>query len=113
MQRSEKLSADLVFLPLGGAGEIGMNLNCYGYGPPEERRWIVVDCGVIFGRETATPGVDLMMPDIRFLEEGRDDLLGRVLTHGHEDHIGAVAHPSPRPKCPLYSTPLTAWSLHD
>src|SRR5258706_5441083 len=110
---NDPLSADLVFLPLGGAGEIGMNLNCYGYGPPDERRWIVVDCGVIFGRETSTPGVDLMMPDIRFLEEIRDDLLGLVLTHGHEDHIGAVAHLWPRLKCPLYATPFTARLLHD
>src|SRR3981189_2225906 len=104
---------EFVFLPLGGAGEIGMNLNCYGYGPPEERRWIVVDCGVIFGRETATPGVDLMMPDIRFLEEVGDDILGLVLTHGHEDHIGAVAHLWPRLQCPLYATPFTARLLHD
>ena len=83
---------DLVFLPLGGAGEIGMNLNCYGYGPPDARSWIVIDCGVLFGRETTTPGVDLMMPDVRFLEEQRASLLGLVLTHGHEDHLGAVAH---------------------
>src|SRR6266566_7136934 len=110
---NDPMSADLVFLPLGGAGEIGMNLNCYGYGPPEGRRWIVVDCGVIFGRETATPGIDLMMPDIRFLEEVRDDLLGLVLTHGHEDHIGAVAHLWPRLQCPLYATPFTARLLHD
>src|ERR1700704_1582789 len=108
MRRSDPLSADLVFLPLGGAGEIGMNLNCYGYGPPDERRWIVVDCGVIFGRETATPGVDLMMPDIRFLEDVRDDLLGIVLTHAHEDHIGAVAHLWPRLRVPVYATPFTA-----
>jgi ribonuclease J len=105
---NDPLSADLVFLPLGGAGEIGMNLNCYGYGPAEERHWIIVDCGVIFGRETATPGVDLMMPDIRFLEEVRDDILGLVLTHGHEDHIGAVAHLWPRfgvPSTPRHSRP--------
>ena len=105
--------AELVFLPLGGAGEIGMNLNCYGYGPPGERKWIVVDCGVLFGRETSTPGVDLIMPDIRFLEEVRDDLLGLVLTHGHEDHIGAVAHLWPLLRCPVYATPFTARLLHD
>ena len=100
-------SSELVFLPLGGAGEIGMNLNCYGYGPPDERAWIVVDCGVLFGRETSTPGVDLMMPDIRFLENVRQDLLGIVLTHGHEDHIGAVAHLWPKLRCPVYATPFT------
>jgi ribonuclease J len=104
---------DLVFLPLGGAGEIGMNLNCYGYGPPDERRWIILDCGVLFGRETATPGIDLIMPDIRFLEEIRDDILGLVLTHGHEDHIGAVAHLWPKLRCPVYATPFTARLLHD
>jgi ribonuclease J len=105
--------ADLVFLPLGGAGEIGMNLNCYGYGPPEQRKWIVVDCGVLFGRETSTPGIDLIMPDIRFLEEVRDDLLGIILTHGHEDHLGAVAHLWPKLRCPVYATPFTARLLHD
>ena len=104
---------DLVFLPLGGAGEIGMNLNCYGYGPPEERSWIVIDCGVLFGRETTTPGVDLMMPDVRFLEEQRASLLGLVLTHGHEDHLGAVAHLWPRLRCPVYATPFTARLLRN
>ncbi len=106
-QRPANGQSELVFLPLGGAGEIGMNLNCYGYGPPDERVWIVVDCGVLFGRETSTPGVDLMMPDIRFLENVRQDLLGIVLTHGHEDHIGAVAHLWPKLRCPVYATPFT------
>jgi ribonuclease J len=104
---------DLVFLPLGGAGEIGMNLNCYGYGPPDARSWIVVDCGVLFGRETTTPGVDLMMPDVRFLEEQRSNLLGLVLTHGHEDHLGAVAHLWPKLRCPVYATPFTARLLRN
>ena len=104
---------DLVFLPLGGAGEIGMNLNCYGYGPPDDRSWIVVDCGVLFGRETTTPGVDLMMPDVRFLEEQRASVLGLVLTHGHEDHLGAVAHLWPRLRCPVYATPFTARLLRN
>jgi ribonuclease J len=99
---------ELVFLPLGGAGEIGMNLNCYGYGPPDARKWIVVDCGVMFGREASTPGVDIICPDIRFLEEHRQDILGIVLTHGHEDHIGAVALLWPKLRCPVYATPFTA-----
>jgi ribonuclease J len=99
---------ELVFLPLGGAGEIGMNLNCYGYGPPDERSWIVVDCGVMFGREASTPGVDIIAPDIRFLEENRRSVLGIVLTHGHEDHIGAVALLWPKLRCPVYATPFTA-----
>ena len=90
-----------------------MNLNCYGYGPPDDRKWIVVDCGVLFGRETTTPGVDLIMPDIRFLEEVREDLLGLVLTHGHEDHHGAVAHLWPKLRCPVYATPFTARLLRD
>ncbi len=101
-------SADeLVFLPLGGAGEIGMNLNLYGFGPEETRQWIMVDLGVTFGDER-TPGVDLIMPDPAFIEERRDDLLGLVLTHAHEDHIGAVAHLWPRLRCPVYATPFTA-----
>jgi ribonuclease J len=106
--RSER--DELVFLPLGGAGEIGMNLNLYGFGPPEQRKWIAVDLGITFGDET-TPGIDVIMPDIRFIEERRRDLLGIVLTHAHEDHIGAVAHLWPRLRVPLYATPFTALLL--
>jgi ribonuclease J len=101
-------SDELVFLPLGGAGEIGMNFNAYGFGPEHARQWIVVDCGVLFGREGTTPGIDLIMPDIRFLTERRADVLGMVLTHAHEDHIGAIGHLWPLLKCPLYATPFTA-----
>ncbi|HWD50341.1 MAG TPA: ribonuclease J, partial [Rhizomicrobium sp.] len=104
---------ELVLLPLGGAGEIGMNFNAYGFGPPDERKWIVVDCGVLFGRETDTPGVDVIMPDIRFLAELRKDVLGIVLTHAHEDHIGAVGHLWPQLRCPMYATPFTARLMHD
>ncbi len=113
MKREAAKDDELVFLPLGGAGEIGMNLNCYGYGPPDARQWIVVDCGVMFGRETATPGVDVIMPDARFLEENRSDLLGIVLTHAHEDHLGAVAHLWPVLRCPVYATPFAARMLQD
>ncbi|MEQ8949056.1 ribonuclease J, partial [Parvibaculum sp.] len=98
---------ELVFLPLGGSGEIGMNLNLYGYGPEDERRWIMVDLGVTFG-DDRTPGVDVIMADPAFIEERRDELLGIVLTHAHEDHIGAVAHIWPRLRCPVYATPFTA-----
>ena len=84
------MAGELVFLPLGGAGEIGMNLNAYGYGPPDARKWIIVDIGVTFGREDTTPGVDLILPDPSYLEEERDNILGIVLTHAHEDHIGAL-----------------------
>jgi ribonuclease J len=104
---------DLVLLPLGGAGEIGMNFNAYGYGPPDDRRWIVVDCGVVFGRESATPGVDVIMPDIRFLAEQPENVLGIVLTHAHEDHIGAIGHLWPQLRCPLYATPFTARLIQD
>jgi ribonuclease J len=99
---------ELVFLPLGGSGEIGMNFNAYGFGPPSRRKWIIVDCGVLFGREAATPGVDLIMPDIRFLAERAEDVLGIVATHAHEDHIGAIALLWPMLKCPVYATPFTA-----
>jgi ribonuclease J len=100
--------AELVLLPLGGAGEIGMNFNAYGFGSGDEKKWIVVDCGVLFGRETTTPGVDVLMPDIRFLAERRDDVLAIVLTHAHEDHIGAIGHLWPMLRCPIYATPFTA-----
>ena len=105
-----KLARDdeLVLLPLGGAGEIGMNFNAYGFGPPDERKWIVVDCGVLFGRETTSPGVDVIMPDIRYLAEQRENVLAIVLTHAHEDHIGAIGHLWPMLRCPLYATPFTA-----
>ena len=99
---------ELVLLPLGGAGEIGMNFNAYGYGPADEREWIVVDCGVLFGREGLTPGIDLIMPDIRFLEKERKNLVGLVLTHAHEDHFGAIIDLWPKIKCPIYATKFSA-----
>ena len=102
----------LYFVPLGGSDEIGMNLNLYGFGPEEDRKWIIVDCGVTFG-DLSTPGVDVIMPDPRFIEERRDDLLGIVLTHAHEDHMGAVAYLWDRLRCPIYATPFTAWLMRD
>ncbi len=111
--KAARHDAALVLLPLGGAGEIGMNFNAYGFGPPDDRQWIVVDCGVLFGRETDTPGVDVIMPDIRFLEEQRENVLGMVLTHAHEDHIGAVGHLWPKLRCPMYATPFTARLMED
>ena len=99
---------ELVFLPLGGSGEIGMNFNAYGFGPPDDRQWIIVDCGVLFGREGLTPGVDLIMPDIRYLVERRQNVLGIIATHAHEDHIGAIAPLWPSLRCPVYATPFTA-----
>jgi ribonuclease J len=103
---------ELVFLPLGGSNEIGMNFNLYGFGPPDDRKWIVVDLGVTFGDQT-TPGVDIILPDPEFIEPYADDILGIVLTHAHEDHIGAVAHLWPRLKAPLYATPFTAFLLRE
>jgi ribonuclease J len=94
---------ELIFVPLGGAGEIGMNLNLYGY----DNKWLMVDFGVMFGDDTK-PGFDVLMPDIRFIEERRKDLMGIVLTHAHEDHIGAVPYLWPRLRCPIYATPFTA-----
>ncbi|MEL7027822.1 MAG: ribonuclease J [Pseudomonadota bacterium] len=98
---------ELVFLPLGGSGEIGMNLNLYGYGPPDARQWIMVDLGVTFGDDWA-PGVELSCPDPVFIEGERDNLLALILTHAHEDHIGAVALLWPRFRCPIYATAFTA-----
>ncbi len=103
---------ELVFLPLGGSNEIGMNFNLYGYGPPDDRKWIVVDLGVTFGDQT-TPGVEVILPDPAFMEENAHRLLGIVLTHAHEDHIGAVAHLWPRFKAPIYATPFTAFILRE
>jgi ribonuclease J len=103
-----KRDDELVFLPLGGSGEIGMNFNAYGYGPPDDRKWIVVDCGVLFGRETTSPGVDLIMPDIRFLAEQRENVIAIIATHAHEDHIGAIPYLWPMLRCPIYATPFTA-----
>ncbi len=99
---------ELVFLPLGGSGEIGMNFNAYGFGPANRRQWIVVDCGITFGNESRAPGVDIIMPDIRFMAEQRENVLGIVATHAHEDHIGAIAPLWPLLKCPIYATPFTA-----
>ncbi len=109
MSKQSHTNADdeLVFLPLGGSGEIGMNLNLYGFGPPQTRQWIMVDLGVTFG-DARTPGVDLIMPDPEYIAELKDQLLGLVLTHGHEDHIGAVGHLWPDLRCPIYATPFTA-----
>ncbi|WP_412546936.1 ribonuclease J [Maricaulis sp. MIT060901] len=89
-----------------------MNLNLYGYGPEEKRKWVIVDCGVTFG-DLSTPGVDLIMPDPIFIEERADDLVGMVLTHAHEDHMGAVAQLWKRLRCPIYATPFTAYLVRD
>ena len=98
---------ELIFCPLGGSGEIGMNMNLYAYGNETNQKWIIVDMGVTFA-DDSIPGVDLIMPDPGFIIDKKEDLLGIVLTHAHEDHIGAVAHIWPELKCKLYATPFTA-----
>ena len=110
--KNSKTQDELVFLPLGGSNEIGMNFNCYGYGPPDKRKWIIVDVGVTFGDQT-TPGVDIILPDPTFIEEHADDILGIILTHAHEDHIGAMGWLWPRLRAPIYATPFTAFLLRE
>ncbi len=107
-----KSKDELVFLPLGGSGEIGMNLNLFGFGPAHDRKWIIVDIGVTFG-DLATPGIEIIMPDTEFIEEYAGNLLGIVLTHAHEDHMGALARLWPRLKCPVYATPFTMYLVKD
>jgi len=98
----------LVFAPLGGVGEIGMNLSIYGLGDEHRRRWLAVDCGVSFTSEEHLPGIDLMFPDIRYLVEERRSLAGIVITHAHEDHFGALFDLWPQLRVPVYATPFTA-----
>ena len=94
---------ELVFAALGGVGEIGMNLAVYGFGPANDRKWIAVDCGVTFPGPDL-PGVELVYPDIAFLEKLGPRLLGIVITHGHEDHYGALAALWPRLRVPVYAS---------
>lgn len=107
-----KPDTDFVFLPLGGSGEIGMNLNLFGHGKPHKRKWVIVDIGVTFGN-AETPGIDIIMPDTAYIEEHKHNLLGIVLTHAHEDHMGALARLWPRLRCPVYATPFTMWLVKD
>ena len=98
----------LVFAPLGGIGEIGMNLSIYGIGDDRRHSWLAVDVGVSFASEDHLPGIDLVFPDIRYLIEERKSLAGIVLTHAHEDHFGALIDLWPQLKVPVYATPFTA-----
>ncbi len=102
-----KHKEEFIFCPLGGSGEIGMNMNLFAYGNPENRKWIIVDIGVTFADDTI-PGVDLIYPDPGFIVDKKNDLLGLVLTHAHEDHIGAIAHIWPKLGCNIYATPFTS-----
>ena len=92
---------ELIFLPLGGSGEIGMNMNLYGFAG----QWLLVDLGVTFA-DSDVPGVDLITPDPTFIADRRDDLAGLIITHAHEDHLGAVAHLWRRLRCPVWATPF-------
>ncbi|MFL0692055.1 MAG: ribonuclease J [Agrobacterium tumefaciens] len=101
---------ELVFLPLGGVGEIGMNLALYGYGPPSNRQWIMVDCGVTFAGPDL-PGVDLVLPDISFIKKQKKNLKGIIITHAHEDHYGALNDLWPGLNVPVYASRFTAGML--
>jgi ribonuclease J len=98
---------ELLFCPLGGSGEIGMNMNLFAYGKPSSHKWIMVDIGVTFADDTY-PGIDLIYPDPGFIIDKKSSLLGIILTHAHEDHIGAIAHIWPKLKCKIFATPFTA-----
>ena len=98
---------EFVFAPLGGLGEIGMNCALYGYGPANARQWLMVDLGVAFAGEEM-PGVDLIVPDLSFIEKAKKNLVGIVITHAHEDHIGALAELWPDLGAPVYMTRFAA-----
>ena len=100
-------SEDMVLLPLGGTGEIGMNCYCYGVGPASTRDWLMVDLGVKFGDER-DPGIDVVLPDVGFIAKNRKRFAGLVITHAHEDHIGAVAWLWPQLKCDVHCTAFAA-----
>ena len=106
----DETNNELVFAPLGGLGEIGMNAALYGFGPKQKRKWILVDLGVAFAGPDL-PGVDLIMPDLSFVEKIRKDLLALVITHAHEDHVGAIADLWPNLNCPVYATRFAAGLL--
>jgi ribonuclease J len=109
--RGAGAAGELVFMALGGIGEIGMNCYLYGIGPPDDRQWLMLDLGITFPEGENDPGIDVILPDLRFIEEERAGLAGLVLTHAHEDHLGAVIELWPRLKVPIYATPFTAAML--
>ena len=110
-QRDKSAAGELVFMALGGIGEIGMNCYLYGLGPADARQWLMIDLGITFPEGENDPGIDVILPDLRFIEEERGALAGLVLTHAHEDHIGAVIELWPRLRVPIYATPFTAAML--
>ncbi len=108
--RAREARGELVMVALGGQGEIGMNSYLFGLGPRDARQWLMVDLGLTFPHENE-PGVDVVLPDLRFIEGEKAALCGLLLTHAHEDHIGAVLDLWPKLKCPIYATPFTAGML--
>jgi ribonuclease J len=110
-QRERAAAGEFVFMALGGIGEIGMNCYLYGLGPADARRWLMIDLGLTFPEGENDPGIDVILPDLRFIEEERGALAGLVLTHAHEDHLGAVIELWPRLRVPIYATPFTAAML--
>jgi len=98
---------EFIFCPLGGSGEIGMNMNLFAYGDSGNKKWLIVDVGVTFADDTI-PGIDLIYPDPGFIIDKKNDLVGIVLTHAHEDHIGAIVHVWPKLLCDIYATPFTS-----
>lgn len=103
--------SELVMLALGGLGEIGMNAYLYGYGPPDQREWLMADLGITFPEGDLAPGVDVILPDLSFIESERNRLKGIVITHAHEDHVGAVLEMWEQVGAPIYATPFTAGML--
>ncbi len=101
-----KNSNEIIFCPLGGSGEIGANMNLYGFGEPNDHKWIIVDCGITFAEDNI-PGVDLIIPDPDFIYQNKKNCLGIIITHGHEDHIGALTYIWPNLKINIYTTPFT------
>jgi ribonuclease J len=110
-KRIDSGQPELVFCAIGGLGEIGMNCYLYGTGPANDRTWLMVDLGITFPEGDFEPGVDVILPDLRFFDDQQIKLAGLVLTHGHEDHIGAVLELWPRLKCPVYATPFVTQLL--
>ncbi len=101
-----KSENEILFCPLGGSGEIGANMNLYGFGEPNNHKWVVVDCGITFAEESV-PGIDIIIPDPDFLYQHKDNCEAIIITHGHEDHIGALTHVWPNIMCNIYTTPFT------
>ncbi len=102
-----KSNNEILFCPLGGSGEIGANMNLYGFGNPSNHKWIIVDCGITFAQENI-PGVDVIIPDPDFIYQNKKNCVAMIITHGHEDHIGALTHVWPNLKTKIYATPFTA-----